>query len=119
VVDHGKVLAEGSPDVLKREYGRELLRVVPREAAERERIRARFAERITAERDGELVLASDEIFVERFLAEFGLRVLSLSRERPSLESVFLTLTGRGIRDSGAGPREQTRAFGRRGGEHTG
>jgi ABC-2 type transport system ATP-binding protein len=119
VIDHGKVLAEGSPDALKREHGLELLRVVPREAADRERIRARFAERITAERDGELVLASDEAFVERFLAEFGLRLLSLSRERPSLESVFLTLTGREIRDGGAGPREQTRAFGRRGGEHTG
>jgi ABC-2 type transport system ATP-binding protein len=118
VIDQGKVLAEGSPDALKREHGLELLRVVPREAADRERIRARFAERITAERGGELVLASDEAFVERFLAEFGLRLLSLSRERPSLESVFLTLTGREIRDGGAGPREQTRAFGRRGGEHT-
>ena len=42
----------------------------------------------------------------------------LSVEEPSLESVFLSLTGREIRDQAAGARERTLAFGRQGGEHT-
>jgi ABC-2 type transport system ATP-binding protein len=32
--------------------------------------------------------------------------------------VFLSLTGRELRDQAAGKRERTYAFGRRGGEHT-
>jgi len=32
--------------------------------------------------------------------------------------VFLSLTGRELRDQVAGPRERTHAFGKRGGEHT-
>jgi ABC-2 type transport system ATP-binding protein len=32
--------------------------------------------------------------------------------------VFLSLTGRELRDRAAGTRERTLAFGRRGGEHT-
>jgi ABC-2 type transport system ATP-binding protein len=42
----------------------------------------------------------------------------LSIEVPSLESVFLTLTGRDIRDKEINLREQTKAFGKIGGEHT-
>ncbi len=36
----------------------------------------------------------------------------------SLEDVFLDLTGRALRDEGAGPRARLLSFGRRGGEHT-
>ena len=37
----------------------------------------------------------------------------------SLEDVFLALTGRGLRDEDAGPRDRLLAFAKRGGEHTG
>ena len=42
----------------------------------------------------------------------------LTVEEPSLESVFLSLTGREIRDAAASARDRTLEFGRRGGEHT-
>jgi ABC-2 type transport system ATP-binding protein len=64
------------------------------------------------------VLNSDDAFVEAFLAEYGGRIRSLAVEAPSLETVFLSLTGRDLRDQAAGARERTLAFGRRGGEHT-
>ena len=60
----------------------------------------------------------DADFVDGFLAEFGTRIAALTVEEPSLESVFLSLTGRELRDQAAGARERTLAFGRRGGEHT-
>ena len=60
----------------------------------------------------------DEAFVASLLAEFGTRITALNVEAPSLETVFLSLTGRELRDRAAGAREQTHAFGRRGGEHT-
>jgi ABC-2 type transport system ATP-binding protein len=39
-------------------------------------------------------------------------------EKPSLESVFLSLTGRELRDQVAGARERTHAIRQAGGEHT-
>jgi ABC-2 type transport system ATP-binding protein len=69
--------------------------------------------------DGAIVIeASGAIFAEGFLKQFGNRVKRLSIDSPSLESVFLSLTGRELRDQAAGRRERTFAFGRRGGEHT-
>jgi ABC-2 type transport system ATP-binding protein len=65
-----------------------------------------------------LTLRSDEAFIASLLAEFGTRITALKVETPSLETVFLSLTGRELRDRGAGAREQTLAFGKRGGEHT-
>lgn len=67
----------------------------------------------------EIILSADDAFSEGFLAENGALIRALSIEVPSLESVFLTLTGREIRDTLATGREQTKAFGKIGGEHTG
>lgn len=49
-------------------------------------------------------------------AELGIR--TLGRPTATLEDVFLHLTGRGLRDTEATPRDRIVAFRRRGGEHT-
>ena len=118
VVDHGKVLALDTPEALKREHGQQVLRVVPKGDGVREEILARHEDRLAGEAGDTLLLTSDDAFAEAFLAEYGGRIRSLTIEVPSLETVFLTLTGRGIRDQAAGVRERTLAFGKRGGEHT-
>jgi ABC-2 type transport system ATP-binding protein len=118
IIDNGKVLALDSPTALKRHYGQQLLRVAPKGDAERQAILTRFADRIASQGPQEVVLASDDAFVEPFLADFGGSIRSLVVETPSLETVFLSLTGRDLRDQAASARELTYAFGRRGGEHT-
>jgi ABC-2 type transport system ATP-binding protein len=121
IIDRGKVLALDAPEALKREHGQQLLRVVPRSEGDRKDILTRHADRLAgrAEETGEaILLTSDDAFVEAFLAEYGGHIRSLAVEVPSLETVFLALTGRELRDEAAGPRERTLAFGRRGGEHT-
>lgn len=118
IIDHGKVLADGAPEALKRQYGQQLLRIVPKTQADHDGIAARYAQRLTKADKGEIILTSDDAFSESFLADNGARIRALSIEVPSLESVFLTLTGRDIRDKAAGAREQTKAFGKMGGEHT-
>ena len=116
VVDHGKVLALDTPEALKRDHGQQLLRIVPKTDADHAAIAARYADRLSKDTAQEIVLTSDDAFSESFLAENGARIRALSIEVPSLESVFLTLTGREIRDKAAGAREQTQAFGKIGGE---
>ncbi|KMK65112.1 ATP-binding cassette domain-containing protein [Puniceibacterium sp. IMCC21224] len=118
VIDRGKVLADGSPAELKQRYGQQLLRVVPKTEADHAALAARYVDRISADRADALILTSDDAFSEGFLAEHGARIRALSIEVPSLNSVFLTLTGREIRDQAASARDQTRAFGKIGGEHT-
>ena len=65
-----------------------------------------------------LLKSSGDAFAESFLARYGSRIRKLIVEEPSLESVFLSLTGRDLRDQAAGARELTYEFGKRGGEHT-
>jgi ABC-2 type transport system ATP-binding protein len=118
IIDNGKVLADGAPKVLKKEFGQQLLRIVPKTDEDQIKIVTRYAERLSRIDGTEIILTSDDSFSESFLAENGARIRALSIEVPSLESVFLTLTGRDIRDKEINLREQTKAFGKIGGEHT-
>lgn len=118
IVDGGKVLALDTPDALKQAHGQTLVRVTPANGSVRGAISTRFADRLTGKQDGEITLVSDEAFIADMLAEFGTQITALKVEAPSLASVFLSLTGRDLRDRAAGAREQTLSFGRRGGEHT-
>jgi ABC-2 type transport system ATP-binding protein len=118
IIDRGHVLAIDTPAALKAAHGRELIRVTPDDAATADAIKASYSAAMTG-RDGMIVIEADgDAFAEAFLKQFGGRVRRLSIDSPSLESVFLSLTGRELRDQAAGKRERTYAFGRRGGEHT-
>lgn len=118
IIDHGKVLAEGSPAALKAENGRSLVRVVPRDPETEAAIRARYPETIAGTGGGLIVPAGEAEFVNTFLGQFGSNIKEIAFDSPSLESVFLSLTGRELRDKPAGERERTYAFGKRGGELT-
>ena len=118
IIDNGKVLADGAPEALKRQFGQQLLRIIPKTKADHAEIVTRYAKQLSKADETEIILTSEDSFSENFLAENSSHIRSLSIEVPSLESVFLTLTGRGIRDKEIGSREQTKAFGKIGGEHT-
>jgi ABC-2 type transport system ATP-binding protein len=118
IIDRGQILAIDTPVALKVAHGQQLLRVVPREAATASEIMLAYPN-TTVQRNDEIVIkSSGNEFAETFLAHYGDRIRRLSVEEPSLESVFLSLTGREIRNQGADARERTLAFGRQGGEHT-
>jgi len=118
VIDHGRILAIDTPAALKAAHGRELIRIIPDDPATADAIRASYPAAMTGS-DGTIVIEADgDTVAEAFLKQFGGRVRRLSIDSPSLESVFLSLTGRELRDQAAGKRERTYAFGRRGGEHT-
>jgi ABC-2 type transport system ATP-binding protein len=118
IIDHGRVLANDTPAALKLAHGQALLRVVANEEATAADIMTTYADR-AARKDAGIVLRSDgDIFAASFLARYGSRIRRFAVEEPSLASVFLSLTGRELRDQAANARELTHAFGKRGGEHT-
>lgn len=125
IIDQGKILVQDSPEQLKRAHGQELMRVSVADAETAVAIRTKYAERLAGTpAEDEIILRSDTLdnssgnFMEGFLAEFGSSLTQIQVDQPSLESVFLSLTGRELRDQLATGRERTYAFGQRGGEHT-
>ncbi len=118
IIDGGRILANDVPAALKARHGQELLRVVPLEEATAAEIMSAYSD--IASRGGEEIAlrSAGAAFTESFLARYGTRIRRLSIEEPSLESVFLSLTGRELRDQAVGARERTYEFGKRGGEHT-
>jgi ABC-2 type transport system ATP-binding protein len=118
IIDRGQVLAIDTPSALKATHGQQLLRVVPREDATASEIMTAYPDTTVRHNDEIIVKSNGNEFAEAFLSRYGSRIRRLSVEEPSLESVFLSLTGREIRDQPAGARERTLAFGRQGGEHT-
>jgi ABC-2 type transport system ATP-binding protein len=117
IIDHGKVLTVGTPHGLKAAHGQTIVRLLPRNDSTREALIASHPDAIS---EGDLVvipIAHDEA-IEALLANYGTRLRAFTVERPTLESVFLKLTGRAIRDQAAGVRDRLLAFANRGGEHT-
>jgi oleandomycin transport system ATP-binding protein len=102
VIDHGKVIAAGTPQQLKTRIGGQVLQAQPADAADlpaTEKILAGFAEAgESAHNDGQLVSVSihDRAALGqavRQLDDAGIAVDDLSLRRPSLDEVFLTITG--------------------------
>lgn len=117
IIDHGEVLTVGTPAELKARHGTTLIHAVPRDDEAAERILDAHAE---AERLGEslVMTVEDDDTVGQFLRTHGTDLTAFNVERATLESVFLSLTGRAIRDQAAGARDHLLAFAQRGGEHT-
>jgi ABC-2 type transport system ATP-binding protein len=118
IIDHGKVLALDTPAGLKAAHGTSLLRVTPRDDAARSAIRADYPNAVDGTGGVMVLKVADDAFVDNFLARHGSRIRQMALVEQSLEAVFLSLTGRELRDQAAGARERTLAFGKRGGEHT-
>jgi ABC-2 type transport system ATP-binding protein len=118
IIDHGKVLAIDAPSTLKAAHGQALLRITATDEATTADIVATHGAQ-AIRKDAEIILkSSGDAFVAEFLARYGGRIRKFIVEEPSLESVFLSLTGRELRDQAAGARDLTYQFGKRGGEHT-
>ncbi|MEO9322493.1 ATP-binding cassette domain-containing protein [Nocardioides sp. C4-1] len=108
VIDHGQAIAQGSADDLKSQSGGERVEVVVAEAGDVEAVRAVVA-RVAAgevQVDERTVTAgvhdgvADLRQVLEGLEADRLRVLDVGLRRPTLDDVFLTLTGR-VADDGA------------------
>jgi ABC-2 type transport system ATP-binding protein len=112
IIDHGRIVAEGSPAELKAEVGRPTLEAIPAEEGDLERTAAvleGFGERVASAKgaavrlsDGHLGLAE----VVRALDAAGLRAENIELHQPSLDDVFLAKTGRSLEGAGDEEEEQ-------------
>lgn len=108
VIDHGKVIAEGTADELKRKVGRDRLELVleKKEAMERARLSIGGNELTVKPEDRSLSIPLNNVGeVRRILDRLeqgGVAVESLSFHKPTLDDVFLQLTGKQTEKQEAG-----------------
>jgi ABC-2 type transport system ATP-binding protein len=101
VIDHGKVIAEGTPGQLKASVGSGALHVRlldPKQRTEAQRVLLRELDAVRLEADPAALSAScaDADRAAQAVAELsrsGVRVADFSLGQPSLDEVFLALTG--------------------------
>jgi len=99
IIDYGKLVAIDTPQRLKNTVGKDIISVkTDNDERAAEEVRLRY--RIETRRDSSgltFEVESGEEFLPIFIKELGTKILSVSLRRPSLDDVFLKLTGREIR----------------------
>jgi ABC-2 type transport system ATP-binding protein len=110
IIDHGRLVAEGTPADLKAQIGRPTLEAVPADATQVERLEAvlaRFGEPLPVTRGATAVRLADGTVrladVVRRLDGEGIEVADLQLHAPSLDDVFLAKTGRSLEGAGDEP----------------
>jgi ABC-2 type transport system ATP-binding protein len=103
IIDHGHIVAEGTPEALKAEIGRPSVEAIPAERGDLPRMRevlARFGESVTGSPKGAAVRLSggDAQLAEvvRALDAEDIHVEQLQLHAPTLDDVFLSKTGRSL-----------------------
>ncbi|HTJ43864.1 MAG TPA: ATP-binding cassette domain-containing protein [Kofleriaceae bacterium] len=109
IIDHGSIVASGTPDELKRRISGDVVTLALDDRAEM--ARALLAAQ-PGVREAQLIERGVRVTVEhgdaqalalmRTLDDAGIPIASLSIARPSLDDVFLTMTGRSLRDADEG-----------------
>jgi len=108
IIDHGKIVASGSPAELKRQISGDLVTFEVDDIAKAtELLRAHPEARDVTPVERGLRVTVDKgeaqaLPLMRVLDEGGVKVGSLNIAHPSLDDVFLTFTGRSLRDDVAG-----------------
>ena len=100
IIDYGKIVALDTPERLKEIVSKDIisLKTVDEDRATEE-IRLRYQVEARHDSDGlTFEVANGEEFIPNFIKEFGTKILSINLRRPTLDDVFLKLTGRQIRE---------------------
>lgn len=104
IIDNGELAALDTPDKLKEMVGEDIITLKTDDNTKAaEEIKSRY--QIESRTDNnELIFkkANGEEFLPAFIKEFSVNILSISLRRPSLDDVFLKLTGHEIRQQEAG-----------------
>lgn len=111
IIDHGEIITRGSPDDLKKEVGGDIIYLQTRDNNRAiEFIKDTYGYDVIKGRENiSFEVESGEEFLPVFIKMANFDILSIGVRRPTLEDVFLKLTGHAIRDESVGPMDGIRA----------
>jgi ABC-2 type transport system ATP-binding protein len=116
IIDHGHIVAEGTPAALKAEVGRPTVEAIPASGDDLDRtagILERFGERVTSTKGVAVRLNNGQFGlyeIVRALDADGLEAENIQIHQPSLDDVFLAKTGRSLEGAAAEDEEERRGF---------
>ena len=119
IIDNGKIIALGTPDELKKAVGGEVVYIRTTDNANARKELERLFRLNVSEKNGELYLSCEmgDTCIPEIIRTIGERVLSVRVQRPTLNDVFLQLTGKTIREEETSSfdsvKESVRAYRRR------
>ncbi|NWF98611.1 MAG: ABC transporter ATP-binding protein [Nitrospirae bacterium] len=100
IIDNGKIIASGSPDELKKIIGGDVVSIITKDnILARDQIE-RLLKLQVSEKGNELYMTCNqgETCIPELIRSLGDKVLSVKIQRPTLNDVFLKLTGKTIRE---------------------
>jgi ABC-2 type transport system ATP-binding protein len=107
IIDRGLIVAEGTPDELKRDIGGDTVEAIPADPHDLERaadVLAQFGERAAHSRKGvgvRLSRGAEQLAdIVRALDDASIALAHLQLHSPSLDDVFLAKTGRSLEGAG-------------------
>jgi ABC-2 type transport system ATP-binding protein len=109
IIDHGKIVALGSPEDLKAKVGKDRVQIT---TADDEAAIKALKDKLgidAAKREGFVMFGVEkgEEFLPKLFAELGVPIRAVQVARPTLDDVFLAYTGSTIRDAEASALEKT------------
>jgi ABC-2 type transport system ATP-binding protein len=111
IIDHGTIVAIDSPEALKASVGQDRveLKTVDDDATMAQLRDVFDLEPTTSEGAVRFYVANGDRFIPRLFAELSVPILSVSVAQPTLDDVFMSYTGRTIRDAEATASERMAA----------
>jgi ABC-2 type transport system ATP-binding protein len=111
IIDQGKIVALDTPENLKKKIGGDIITM---QSEEKEKLERELKEKYgieVKEDEGALKIevADAETFMPKLFNELDSKIRSIEMRRPTLDDVFLSLTGKKIREEQASGKETMRA----------
>jgi ABC-2 type transport system ATP-binding protein len=112
IIDHGKIVAIDTPEALKASVGQDRVQIETADDTAAIRALADTFGISAAVHDGAVTFSveSGEHFVPRLFAELSVPIQAVSVSRPSLDDVFMSYTGKTIRDAEASGTDRMRTM---------
>lgn len=103
IIDRGRIIASGSPSELKKIVGGDVIYLKTNDNRKAIEDIRRLFDTDVSEKDGEIFISAmkGEACIPALIREVGDSVLSVRMQRPTLNDVFLKLTGKEIREGNA------------------
>ncbi len=111
IIDRGKIITSGTPAELKKMIGGDVIYLKTADNKKAIEDLKNVLEVEVAERDGEIFISAlrGDVCIPKIIREIGESVLSVRMQRPTLNDVFLKLTGKEIREETAAPGDDVKA----------
>ena len=111
IIDRGKIISIGTPAELKKVIGGDVIYLKTADNKKAMEDIKNLFEVEVSEMDGEIFISSlrGDVCIPKIIREIGESVLSVRMQRPTLNDVFLKLTGKEIREETASPGDDVKS----------